>query len=361
MARDFEKPVVRVVDETPPKPQEVVRLTTEDGAVTRIVPLPVPTPMTRLVPEEVVSEEKRTHEPDYEALADSEVSQRVLEETWDEEERESRPTPWGWFVLLGAIIAGGAIWSLANLQTNKATPEAARSEDLKALEQEVREREEAEATVNRITESVRIYCEADSIEKLERVVRHPERVRPFMEQWYQQHSLKATRLVSLDVLQPVTLDNRGSFWMISCSVEGDQKRSLLVEVGDEGVARVDWETEVCYQPMDWDDYAKTRPQGSMDFRVRVEPDHYFSHEFSDSRRWACFRLRTLSGDQVLFGYIERATVEGQKLIGLLAQGGNKESALLLRISVPTDLKSPKGVVIEKVMSPRWTYVEPPDT
>ncbi len=361
MARDFEKPVVRVVDETPPTPQEVVRLTSDGGAVTRTVPLPVPSTMTRLEPAERTTEDKRTHEPDYEALADNEVSQVPLEETWDKEDRESKPTPWGWFILLGLTIAGGAVWSLANLQSNKATPEAARSEDLKTLDQEVRERQEAEATVNRITESVRLYCEADSIEKLEKVVRHPERVRPLMEQWYQQHSLKATRFLSLDVLQPVTLENRGSFWMVSCAIEGNRKRSLLLELGDEGMARVDWETEVCYQPMDWDEYAKTRPQGSVDFRVRIEPDQYFSHEFSDSRRWACFRLRTLKGDQVLFGYIERASEEGQKLIGLLTQSGNKEIAALLRISTPTDLRSPKGVVIEKLMSPRWTYVEPPGT
>lgn len=361
MARDFEKPVVRVVDETPPTPQEIVRLTSEGGTVTRTVPLPVPSTMTRLEPGERATDDKRTHEPDYEALAENEVIQVPLEETWDNEERESKPLPWGWFVLLGATIAGGAVWSLANLQSNKATPEAARSEDLRTLDQEVRERQEAESTVNRIMESVQIYCEADSVEKLAKVVRHPERVRPLMEQWYQQHPLKVTRFLALDLFQPVTLENRGSFWMVSCSVEGDQKRHLLIEVGDGGMARVDWETEVCYQPMDWDQYAKTRPQGSMDFRLRVEPDRFYSHEFSDSRRWACFRLSTLKGDQVLFGYVERASKEGQKLIEFLALNGNRESAVVLRISTPTDLKSPKGVVIEKLMSARWTYVEPPDT
>ena len=336
-------------------------MTSEDGAVTRTVSLPVPAPMTRLEPVEPVGEEKRTHEPDYEALADNEVSLVPLEETWEEEKRESKPLPWGWFVLLGLTIAGGAIWSMAHLESHKATPEAARSEVLKTFDQEVQERTEAEATVNRIMESVRTYCEADSIEKLVKVARHSERVKPLMEDWYQNHPLKPSRFLSLDLFQPVTMANKGSFWMVSCSTKDDQQRHLLLEVGEDGIARVDWETEVCYQPMDWDEYAKTRPAGSMDFRLRVEPDLFFSHEFSDSSRWACFRLRTLKGDQVLFGYIERASEEGQKLIGLLAQNGNQESAVLLRISTPTDLKSPKGVVIEKVMSPRWTYVEPPDT
>lgn len=361
MARDSEKPVLKVVDETPVKPQQVVRLTSGDGAVARTVPVPTVAPLTRLEPVDRGHEEKRTHEPDYEALAETEVAAVALEETWEDGHRESKPLPWGWFALFGLLIAGGAVWSVVHLESNKSTPEAARSQNLQALDLEVRERAEAEATVEKIMKTVRAYCEADSIESLCKVVRHPARVRPLMEDWYRTHPLVASRFATLDLFQPVTLESKGSFWMVSCTMQDDQKRHLLLEAEEGGVARVDWETEVCYQPMDWDEYARTRPPGSMDFRVRVEPDHLFSHEFSDSRRWACFRLKTLKGDRVLFGYIELASEEGRRLVRFMEQNEKREAALLLRISTPTGLKSPNGVVIEKLMSPRWTYVEAPDT
>lgn len=361
MARDPEKAVLRVVDESPPKPQEIVRLTSKEGIVIRSEPVPLQAPPERLEPEEHATEEKRTHEPDQEALVDVELAPLALEESWESSSRSSKPVAWGWFALFGLAIAGGVLWSISHLEQNKDTPLAARSQSIETLDKEIREREAAELTVNRILDCVRAYCTADSIDKLVAVSRHPERVRPLMEEWYGRKPLKPEQFESLNLLQPVTLENKGSFWMVSCTMNDGGKRHLLLEQQDDGSERVDWETEVCYQPMDWDRYATERPAGSMDFRVRITPDNLFSHEFSDSDRWACFRLKTLKGEQVLFGYVERNSDEGIKLIKLLEQGRDHETAVLLRISVPVGLKSPSGVVIEKLMSPRWTYVEPPGT
>lgn len=361
MARDPDKPVLRVVDESPTKPQEVVRLTNDEGEVTRSVAVPLAVPLTRLEPEERSTEERRAHEPDHEALVEPEIASMPLEDTWSSESKPTKPMPWGWFVRIGLIFVGGAVWSMTHMERHKDRPESARAQDIETLDQEIKERAEAEATVNRIIQSVRDYCEADTIDKLCAVSRQPDRVRPLMEDWYRKQPLKAAKFDTLDLFQPVTLSNRGNFWMVSCTMKDGGRRHLLVEEAQGGKDLVDWETEVCYQPMDWDQYARERKPGSMDFRVRVEPDNLFSHEFSDSERWACFRLNTLKGEEVLFGYIERQSEEGSKLVKLLEQNGNRESALLLRISTPVDLRSPHGVVIEKVMSPRWTYVDPPDT
>jgi hypothetical protein len=38
----------------------------------------------------------------------------------------------------------------------------------------------------------------------------------------------------------------------------------------------------------------------------------------------------------------------------------RKTNLILRLMVPEGLQSRRGVVIEKVMSPRWIYLEPPD-
>lgn len=361
MARDPDKAVLRVVDESPPRPEEVVRLTSHEGAVIRSAPVPLVAPLSRLEPEERSTEERRTHEPDYESLAEStEAAARPLEETWNDEEIRSRPVPWGWFAIMALVGVGAVTWSVTNLVGNRQSPETARTKAITTLDNEEREKQEAEATVDRIMDCVRTYCQSGTIDSLLAVSRQPDRVRPLMEQWYRSHPFNGAKFDSLDLLQPMTLENRGSFWMVSCSMEDGSKRHLLLEETEDKKVQVDWESEVCYQPMEWDAYCKDRPEGSLDFRVRVLEDNYFSHEFSDSTKWACFQLSALRSDQVMFGYVDRQSETGQQLVKLQQMNHGRQISVILRLSKPTDLKSPRGLVIERLMSPRWTYVEPPD-
>lgn len=361
MARDPEKAVLRVVDEAPPKPQEVVKLTKLGGIVTRSAPVPMVAPLERLEPEEHSTEERRTHEPDYEALAESEVVALPLEETWDDGNRVSTPLPWGWFVLAGLLFSGGIVWSIIHLESHKQLPEAARVEAIQLFDKEEQERLDAEATVNRVLDSVRKYCEARSIEDMLPVIRHAERVKPLMEEWYRKRPLESGVFDSMSRFQPVTMGNKGTFWAVACNLKDKSVRSLLLEELPSGAVEVDWETAVSYQPMDWSDYAKQAPLGSFDFRVWIVPDNLFSHEFSNAEKWSCYRLSAPQGDEVLYGYVVTQSELGQKLSQLVQQNGNKQIPVLLRISKPPDLKSQRGVVIEKLCSPRWSYVEAPDT
>lgn len=362
MAKDFEKPVLRVVDEALPQPPKVVRLTSQDGVVMRDAPLLLPVPLPeRLLPEERSTEEFRTHEPDYEALAEEELISQPLEETWSEQNRESNPAPWGWFALIGLLICGGVVWSMVHLQRHQYTPEAARTQAIQTFDQHEQERGTALTTVERITATVRSYCEADSIEKLSAVARQPLRVRPLMEDWYAWHPLTCSQFLTLDLFQPMTLDRQGSFWIVNCTMKDKVVRHLLLEELPDQTVQVDWETEVCYQPMDWDRYVKERPAGSMDFRVWIVADSLHSHEFTDANQWTCYRLTTLHGDLSLYGYVRRESDAAKSLLQITQQNGTSQTPVLLRISTPTDLKSPLGVVIEKLLSPRWSYVQPPGT
>jgi hypothetical protein len=361
MARDPEKAVLRVVDESPPEPQEVVRLTSCEGGVTRAATVPLAAPLARLEPEERTTEERRTHEPDYESIAEStDLAALPLEDTWNDESIRSRPVPWGWFALIGLGCATAVAWSISSMVSNRHGSETARTKAITAFDKEEQEIAEAEATVDRIVACTRAYCEAGSIEKLLPVVRHPERVRPLMEHWYGEHPLKSSKFESLNLFQPITMESRGSFWMVSCTMKDGSKRRMLLEETEGGQVQVDWETEVCYQPMDWDEYCREKPVGSLDFRVKILEDNYYSHEFSDSNRWACYQLSALNGDQLLYGYLDRQSVAGQQLRVLQQANSDRQISVILRISRPTDLKSPRGVVIERLMSPRWSYVNPPD-
>jgi hypothetical protein len=61
----------------------------------------------------------------------------------------------------------------------------------------------------------------------------------------------------------------------------------------------------------------------------------------------------------LFGYVRTDSPEAAILRQLIDQNGGKPTTLILRLMVPEGLKSPRGVVIEKVTNPRWLYVDSP--
>jgi hypothetical protein len=97
----------------------------------------------------------------------------------------------------------------------------------------------------------------------------------------------------------------------------------------------------------------------LDFRVYAEADNFFSHEFADSNRWACFRLTALDSDVPLFGYAPAGGEVATTIQQLLQQNAGHRSSLILRLSIPEGLQSRSGVMIEKVLSPRWLYIESP--
>jgi hypothetical protein len=135
---------------------------------------------------------------------------------------------------------------------------------------------------------------------------------------------------------------------------------LLETDGQAGVL-VDWETAVCYQPMDWDEYVVSRPAGTtMDFRVYLEPDMFFSHEFSDATQWDCYRLTALGAEEPLFGFVRKGSDTAERLRQRFQTHGPQATAMVLRLSLPVGLTSRRGVVIDRVLSERWIYVEPPN-
>jgi hypothetical protein len=114
--------------------------------------------------------------------------------------------------------------------------------------------------------------------------------------------------------------------------------------------------------MPWDDFAEQRPTGSShDFRVYVEKDNFYSHEFSNAGQWLCFRLTALKGENTLFGYAPAGSDCAQEMLRQIELGGRGKISLILRLSIPEGIESRNGVVIEKLLSSRWIYIDPPDS
>jgi hypothetical protein len=160
----------------------------------------------------------------------------------------------------------------------------------------------------------------------------------------------------------VTLDHHTNFWLAVVELDNHKIQNLIIDVAPNGELLIDWETLVCYQPMEWDRFTKERPiNTSFDFRVYVEADNFYSHEFADSKKWSCFRLTALGGEEPVFGYAKADEAIARDITELLNQNQGRPCSLILRITIPEGLRSRSGVVIEKLVNTRWLYISPPDS
>jgi hypothetical protein len=307
--------------------------------------------------------ELRTHQPGIESLIEPELTNLdLVEENWGEATVQRNPIPWGWFVLIGLIITGAVVWSLTRVNQADEQLSQIRETTESVLGDEEKEEMEAMQLVDRIERHLNAYFNATTVQALAKLVRHRERVLPMMEQFYPGGKISNPKLNTIKVMQPLTLDNRGNFWMASVTLDDRSSRNLILEIDADGQPLIDWETLVCYQPMKWDEFVAQRPTGrSMDFRVYVERDSFYSHEFANSDQWTSFRLTALNSEETIFGYAHAGSDVSRVIEQLISQNQGQRTTLILRLSIPEGLSSRRGVVIEKVVNSRWLHVNPPDS
>lgn len=306
--------------------------------------------------------ETRSNEPGIDSLIEGDLATLAgLESAWGQAAAERRPLPWAWFALISIALVGGALWSLRNVIFAKETLDVIRIETESILETEETSIENAKTLIQRIESSLTTFCMAPDLDAMARLVRHPDRVRPLMDDYYARHPYKPLGAASIETLRPLTLATRGDFWAATLRLENGTKRNFIVQVNEEQTGLVDWETAVNYQPMEWDDYARKRPVGSaMDFRVYLEPDLLYSHEFRDSAQWDCYMLTALDSEEVLFGYVQSDSPTAELLRIWFERMPSERASMILRLSIPEGLTSPRGVVIEHALSVRWIYIASPD-
>ena len=375
MARDEKVPQLRTVDDEPEVPSPVIRL--GDRETLREVPDQRPLrlgPVPELIEEAPAEDESRrlavpskeevelrTHQPGIEVLIENDAANpELLEKGWGEASETRSPIPWGWFALIGLAIAGAVIWSATHVRQADVTADQIRVETESALLDEQQEEREAARLVERIESCIKRYFATTSVESRVRLVRHPERVGPMMKAYYGKQPVAAERVKSIRMLQPLTLDQRGDFWMASVAMEGGTTRSLIIQASDEIEPKIDWETLVCYQPMAWDEFVTRAPTStSLDFRVYVEPDTFHSHEFADTDKWTSFRLTALDSEEPLFGYAQADSAAEQALLQVLQTSVGRRASVILRLVVPEGLRARRSAVIEKVVNHRWLFIDPP--
>ncbi len=271
--------------------------------------------------------------------------------------------PLGWLILTGLILCGIGIWAAFTLLKAQPVIEAAKLEKKELLVDLEKDNKDNKKILISMEESVRGYLAAESIESLLPFVRHQDRVKPLMEEYYSQHKLQPVEFLRFSRMRSMGLENL-PFLYGKVSLTDGGTRKLLIEELEDGTFRIDWESDVCYQPMPWSQYIAQRPQKAMDMRVKITPDTFYAYEFKDESRFQCYKITTRDSDEHLFGYVMKNSQTAQKIDKLMLKsrqhGGGKNEPMILRLSFPEKTNSKRAVRIDALLAPRWTYVNPPE-
>lgn len=368
VTRQRKSPELVPVDESsePAKGEHYIRLNPDGG---------IPDVLKIITPEHsqdtsmklpVINREElnsRRSQPGIESLIDAELNTLAgLEENWGKPESENRPLPWGWFALIAIFLAGGALWSLKNVFVADEHIAVIRIEAESILQDEETSVETARELIGRIQSTIAAFCMAPDIETMTHFIRHLERVRPLMDDHYSRNPFETLGPATVETLRPLTLGTHGDFWVATLKLRDGGSKNLIVQAREKGPALVDWETAVNYQPMVWDDFARQRPvESPMDFRVYLQPDSLHTHEFQDASKWDSYMLTALNSEEMLFGYVRTDSPTAQLLRAWFARNRSQRAAMIMRLSIPEGLASPRGVVIDHALSVRWIYISKPNS
>ncbi len=364
------KPVqIRPVDSLDAEPEDVVRLTTREGdepekSEPRVILGPGaeykgPSNRVKLSLREDL--ETRSVEPDIETLIDAETpAPEQLENDWGDQKKNTKPIAWGWFAILALAMGAGTFWSLYQIEKSEEQNLNIQREAKSLITDEEEKEREAARQIDAMEALLRSFHNATSIEAMLPLVRDPARVKPLMENHYGRDPVPLVRLRSIRSLNPLTIGSSGKFWVASVSQSGDSVKNILIEIDDDGKPLIDWETYVCYQPMPWDDYVAQRPTGvSLDFRVVARLENFFSHEFSSPSRWLCLELNVPGSIEFLYGYAPVESEAAAQIADLIRYNGGDEASMILRLRIPENLKSNRGVIVEKLVSTQWLFTDSP--
>ncbi len=122
MARENKRFELKQVEEkSVEKVPAVIRLESEGTESRQITPITIldPKKESKPVPRLEVSAKdeakNRSFEPDIDVLIEALTEPSPeLEQAWGANSTVAHPIPWGWFVLLGLLLAGAILWSVTS-------------------------------------------------------------------------------------------------------------------------------------------------------------------------------------------------------------------------------------------------------
>ena len=367
------KPKLRVL----PKEQELQRLEITDssermspakpGDSSKLFGKKIPeksntTSVEVLRPDHEAKLNTRSFEPDVAEILQHDEVETNSEEGWGDAIKKSPPL--GWFALAGVVICSLAIWAVVSVF--KAQPDLIEVEEGKRdlIIDKIKEVKEVRHTLNSMKSCVRGYLTAKTVDDKLAYVRHPERVRPLMEEYYQRNELIEEDFRQFERLRSMGLESQ-SFIFSQVELLNGKTHMLLLEQLEDGTFRVDWESDVCYLPIFWDKYVDGSSAGAVVMRVYVKRDNFYAHEFRDESIYDCYHLTSRDSDNHVFGFVKKGSDVAMDIDRFLKrteeQGGQSAEPIMLLLRFPEATRSKKCVWIDQMIAPRWTYVKSPDS
>lgn len=228
----------------------------------------------------------------------------------------------------------------------------------------IRSNQEEEADAKKmvavLSKALKGYNSASTIEEKLRYARQPERVEPLMRAHYSKREFKPLSGTALVSQFPLPVEDR-SFVILTGKFDDSDNKLFLAEVSNDLSVRIDWESDVCYQPVEIEKYLRDKPTDSVMLRVYAQPDNFYVYEFGDGEKFQSLKLTFRDTTEHLFGYVEKESSTGKKVLEYLYKcrlaGVAKPEPMILKVRFLEDSKSERGVYIEEMVSTRWANID----
>lgn len=208
------------------------------------------------------------------------------------------------------------------------------------------------ATVAAAETLARAFLEAKTIGEMAKFVRNPEVALPRMTEAYPSGSIEEPGMAEFNCTGAPELEN-GFMVFVIRTRDYETKRLNFVETPD-GL-RIDWESWFGWCEMDWERFTTERPAEGKIFRVVIRPSKYFNFDFADDTKWRSYRLESLNGERMLYGYVERASAMDE---ALQLDPDLDGELMMLKLRFPDVESNQPQVLIEEVVQKGWVEFLP---
>ncbi len=310
-------------------------------------------------------------------LSEADISEReimpTIEEQWIQDGSNSPNVSWvkRFMIVGGGLAMTAGIWAFINLGDEELNKEE-RARELKdmALMSAQSDVEYSQNKVN-VSECIKNYLQATSIEERAKYCRNPELTLRKMTGYYNKELTFDTYHFEgvAESFQIRELDNEVTIAAANVSnhsggmgVEKKPQNLLLVKQED-GSYLIDWETAVAYQPDDWSAFVASKSTDPHVFRVeareRINIGPYL-YKFSDDSKYQAYRIGIRGDlDKYLIGYAKKdSEVDKRMKMLVLKKGENTKKSkikapMILKLVFPEDSLSDQCVEIIEVLSDSW--------
>jgi len=276
--------------------------------------------------------------------------------------RERRSMRWmlvGGLALFGLVAGAGWIASRGDGRSGKAAIEMPPPSQAKpAAEARVAEllpiMQRSVPSILAETEPLaRKFLDATTVDELLPLIRNPQRAKPRLQREYPQGRIVPPGLAQFNTSGDLAIGDSST--MVDVRTRKFENRQLTFVETPEGL-KIDWESWAGWSELSWPELLAAKPSQATEFRVVVKRVDYYNFGFSDDGQWQSYRLESLDGEHMIFGYVQRASAAAAKI----HMGSEVDhAAMIVKIHFPAQAAASNNqVVIDEVVASGWLVKEP---